>query len=373
MSNELYQHKKSDSIKWIITFVALILLSVSVIALGASVFGNAFSSDTTLTENNNTTGDDNVNPVTPEEPVSAEGLNTIQVVNSDLMTLSAMAYSGEPTMYGSTNGVKLVAMVNPEGAYTGDYLWELSWVNPSSEFAQGKFPYEYVQLEVDGPVAYVSAISPFAEQIRVSVTVESNMEIAAFCIVDYTERLDAEQYLDVQTGSFFLNNPGTADDNQVAGIVYDNAERMAQMYGQSIEIAEIETTYGTIDCPIVGVEYYLTASEEFMQLLQSKGIAAKNCDYTYIGDSEFSVALIINTLVGKDIIPYYGTEAVSQSAIALFNEAIMELDGELAFTIHAQVITEIEVKNFAFDFYFDANAVTVYPTSIELNMGNIIL
>ena len=30
--NELYQHKKSDSIKWIITFVALILLAVSVVA-----------------------------------------------------------------------------------------------------------------------------------------------------------------------------------------------------------------------------------------------------------------------------------------------------------------------------------------------------
>ena len=47
--NELHQHKKSDSIKWIITFVAIILLAASVVALGAQVFGNGFN--TTVTEN----------------------------------------------------------------------------------------------------------------------------------------------------------------------------------------------------------------------------------------------------------------------------------------------------------------------------------
>ena len=50
MNNEFNQHKKSDFIKWIITFTALILLSISVIALASNAFGGVNNDTTTETE-----------------------------------------------------------------------------------------------------------------------------------------------------------------------------------------------------------------------------------------------------------------------------------------------------------------------------------
>ena len=37
MRNEFYQHQKSDTVKWVITFVVLILLATTVVALCANV------------------------------------------------------------------------------------------------------------------------------------------------------------------------------------------------------------------------------------------------------------------------------------------------------------------------------------------------
>ena len=68
MNNEFNQHKKSDFIKWIITFTALILLSISVIALAANAFGVNFNNDTT-TETEQTTEDTPNDIVDPLEPI----------------------------------------------------------------------------------------------------------------------------------------------------------------------------------------------------------------------------------------------------------------------------------------------------------------
>ena len=81
MNNEFNQHKKSDFIKWIITFTTLILLSISVIALAANVFGGVNNDTTTETEQ--TTGDTHNDTVDPLEPIEEiQSLSTMKIVNS---------------------------------------------------------------------------------------------------------------------------------------------------------------------------------------------------------------------------------------------------------------------------------------------------
>ena len=101
MNNDfnLNQHKKSDFIKWIITFTALILLSISVIALAANAFGVNFNNDTTP-ETEQTTEDTTINPVVPTNPDEApQAMSTMKIVNSDMMKLAAKA----PAMYANSN------------------------------------------------------------------------------------------------------------------------------------------------------------------------------------------------------------------------------------------------------------------------------
>ncbi len=373
--NELNQHKKSDSIKWIITFVALILLAISVVALGAKVFGEGVDVGITTEDDANKTNPE----VDSSEPDTAEGLSTVQVVNSDLMMLSAMAYSAEPAEAGAkaTNKIQVNATVLPEGSKQ-NLNWEISFVDPYNEWAEGLQveASDFVYIEsgnTENTVIYVGAYSAFGAQVKLTATSTVNPDVSAYIIVDYTERLGTEQYLEVGSSAWFTDFGGSADDNYVTGIIYDTNDNMMDMYCQAVELAEIETTYGTIELPFQSVEYYLTISDEFLALLQAKHLSAKNSDYTYLGNGEFNAALIINTICGENLIPYDEDDTVDVDKIIAFNEAAYELGDSLAFTIHAQIVTDIEVQTYNFNYFFDADQLHYYPTSIEFNVTNIVL
>lgn len=371
--NELNQHKKSDSIKWIITFVALTLLLISVITLGANALDNDLGDPLTQTE----IGEPKQNPV---ELTSEEGLTTLQVVNSDLMMLSETAYfDGPATMSNrASSGVMITATVLPLGC-DQRLVWDISYDDPDNEWANmvqaDAVDFVYIESGNDtNTVVYVNAYSAFGAPIKITATAVDNPNVSAYIIVDYMSRVEETQYMDVVPGGFFVDHPATSIPNYLNGIVLDGAQKMANMYGEPIELAAVEYGYGTITPEVLGVDYTLVISSEFRELLEFYGLESNFNGSHYIGNDVFTSAQLINLLAGEDIVPHNVNDTVDVSKIAAFNLAAGALGvNETAFSIMVEIETEYETKNVTFEFYFNPDNVSVYPMSIEFNMGNIIL
>ena len=92
MINDLNKHKKSDTIKWIIVFTCIILLTAGLLVTVTNGFTDFGTFGTTQQEESTKT--ETPAPIPEQAPVTpseAEVINTIQVVNSDLMMLSVGA------------------------------------------------------------------------------------------------------------------------------------------------------------------------------------------------------------------------------------------------------------------------------------------
>ena len=217
--NELNQHKKSDYIKWIIAFVALILLAVSVVALGTQAFGEeVINKPTTVNAPETKTDETPVDPLVPIEPTDAiQPVSTFNIVNSDNMKLMAKA----PASYAAkqTNTVELNATAYPIGSENGGFVWSAKWANPNSAFASGKNVYNYIGLEGDtgSSTQYVTALQPFGEQIIITVSTVFNPNAVATCTVDYTEKWADTQYLETYTDVFIQENSIYVDDGRTMG------------------------------------------------------------------------------------------------------------------------------------------------------------
>lgn len=377
--NELNQHKKSDSIKWIITFVAIILLAVSVVALGAQVFGDGFmKTPITETTPENKTDETPINPddiLEPAEPNEGTGISTVKIHNSDMMKLAAKA----PAAYSYADGmyIELNATVNPVGAQTGGYVWSVEWVNPNSEFANGKDVHNFIELEGEGETCYVSALAPFGEQIKITVSTVYNPLAKASCLVDYGQKWSVEQTLEVSTDVFFAHNTMySAGSYSVYPIISASKQEMIDVYHNWDEICfsyGLEDVY-TLDTCYDEFYYTLVLSEAFYDALCDAGLMIEDDYYHSFGmNAEISVAELLNAMGCGNIVPLGSNEEVDYALIYAFNQVANELDGELAFTIDVHAVSEYDDQNFCFDFYFDCENMTIIPDSIEISDTNIIL
>ena len=375
MNNEFNQHKKSDFIKWIITFTALILLSISVIALAANAFGG-INNDTT-TETEQTTKDTPNDIVDPLEPIEEiQSLSTMKIVNSDNMKLMAKA----PAMYANNNSntVELTATAYPIGSQNGGFAWSAKWANPNSAFASGKDVYNFIELEGDegSGTCYVTALAPFGEQIVITVTAVYNPDAIATCTVDYSEKFLDTQYLEVYTDNFFQNqevyNGGT--DWMVNPIIVGTKQDLIDAYQNSdnIDFSYLKSDIYTKDMEQDDYEYHVTVSEEFYDVLASVGIELEEWQtYSFGPSSELTPAQVLNSLCCGEIIPLSTGSEVDYELINKFNEAITLWD-DIAFYIEVDAYSEYGSTTYSYNFVFDASAIASITTNIELNETGII-
>ena len=376
MNNEFNQHKKSDFIKWIITFTALILLSISVIALAANAFGVNFNNDTTP-ETEQTTEDTTINPVVPTNPDEApQAMSTMKIVNSDMMKLAAKA----PAMYANSNTstVELNATAYPIGSENGGFVWSAAWANPNSAFATGKDVYNYIELEGDegSGTCYVTALAPFGEQIVITVSTIYNPNAVATCTVDYSEKFLDTQYLEVYTDNFFQNqevyNGGT--DWMVNPIIVGTKQELIDAYQNSdnIDFSYLKSDTYTMDMLYDDYEYHVTVSEEFYDVLASVGIELEEWQtYSFGPSGELTPAQVLNSLCCGEIIPLSSGSEVDYELINKFNEAITLWD-DIAFYIEVDAYSEYGSTTYSYNFVFDASAIASITTNVELNETGII-
>ena len=168
--NELYEHKRSDTVKWVLTLVAFIVVGVML----AGIICGWFEKDEAK-----------------EEQAGVPAYSFI-VGNSEgnrmsLTSVRNSAVTGE--------SVTITATVEPDNeAENTGVDWTATWKNAQSEWASGKSISDYVTLTPGGEDYAASKsvtlenLQPFGEQIVVKATARDDPEITATCTADYAQK-----------------------------------------------------------------------------------------------------------------------------------------------------------------------------------------
>ncbi len=184
MNNELQDHKKSDTVKWILTLVAFILVGIMIIGIICGWFDGAKKeSDKQQTEQTQT-----------------GGLLVGESKGNGIALMSAVIPTSEYASYGisaqSESAVTLTATVQPDNTAENTGVdWAMKWKNASSSWATGKSVTDYVTLTPNGEgfmeskTVTLNNLQPFGEQIIVTATAQDNPQVTATCTLDYAQKV----------------------------------------------------------------------------------------------------------------------------------------------------------------------------------------
>ena len=172
MSNyELYEHKRSDTVKWVLTLVAFIVVGVMLAGIICGWFEKK---------------------ETEEEQAGVPAYSFI-VGNGEgnrmsLTSVRNSAVTGE--------SVTITATVEPDNeAENTGVDWTATWKNAESVWASGKSVSDYVTLTPGGADYAASKrvtlenLQPFGEQIIIKATARDDPGITATCTADYVQKL----------------------------------------------------------------------------------------------------------------------------------------------------------------------------------------
>ncbi len=170
---ELYEHKKSDTVKWIIAFALIAVLLVGMVAVLFVNFGEQTEQPAEDTAAENT------------EALAASAFKTdIPASNNGIMLLSTA-----PMLRAASNCVEqtLTAVVTPDAAEDKSVDWSIAWKNADSARAdENVTDYVTVTPKSDGSnVATVACYKAFAgDQIIITATTRVG-GFKAICTVSY--------------------------------------------------------------------------------------------------------------------------------------------------------------------------------------------
>ena len=173
---ELYAHKRSDKVKWVVSFLLIFVLLAGLI--GAWVL-----------------------LLKPEESAPEQNEGGAIITEGEGNGIKLMSAKIAPEDY-AANGIsamaetayQLTATVTPENATNKAVDWAVAFVNPSGEWATGKTVTDYVTVTptADGALtANVECVKDFGEQVRVTVTSRDNTSVKATATVNYTQKLQS--------------------------------------------------------------------------------------------------------------------------------------------------------------------------------------
>lgn len=180
MNDELQYHKRSDSIKWILTLIAFILIGIVLIGIICGWFDRK--------------------PKEAEEQVP-EG-STPGMVVSDAMKSEGISLAMTPIPienyadYGISpiaveSAVTVTATVEPATTTYPALYWGVHFLDADSVWASGKNVEDYVSVSVDDAntmQATLTCKQAFGEQVILEAQVQVDSSISASCTVDYVAR-----------------------------------------------------------------------------------------------------------------------------------------------------------------------------------------
>ena len=233
MSNsELQQHKTADTVKWILTRIACILVGIMLIGIICGWF------------------DKKAQPQEKQQDtVQTGGMVVGESSDSGISLMSATVPVSEYAAYGvspqAESAVTLTATITPNIATNKNVDWEIAFKNPSASWATGKSATDYVAVTpaTDGSqTATVECKAAFGEQMVVTAKSRENSEISATCAVDYVQKIEnvslaignvpvnlgGNTDVKIYIGEDNRNNGGTVALNVRMSSVYTLAERITK-------------------------------------------------------------------------------------------------------------------------------------------------
>lgn len=176
---ELKRHKTSDTVKWILTLLAFILVGVMLAGIICGWF-NKEPEETPVEKDS-------------EQVAVIDGDGNVMTSGNVYAMPSNMVFAATAAEISNANeGITLTATVLPESAGNKAIDWSASFVNPSSSWASGKIATDYVTVvpTSDGALtANVNCLKAFGEQIKITAASRSNPEAKADCILDFARRI----------------------------------------------------------------------------------------------------------------------------------------------------------------------------------------
>ena len=165
------------------------------------------------------------------EQVDFEGGMQVDTgVNNGIKLMSAVIPTSGYDEYGispvAETAYTLTATVNPSYTTNPVVNWSVNWQNPSSAWANGKNATDYVTITPSGGynhTAVVSCLKAFGEKIKITATAESNADVFADCIVDYSQKINGG-YLRI------TSNPNSQINFFIAGLTSDEALMLDSTY-----------------------------------------------------------------------------------------------------------------------------------------------
>ena len=166
---ELYEHKRSDKVKWAISFILIIVLLAGLIGAWIMLL--------------------KPEEVPPEQEaggaVITEGEKNGMTIKSMKIPQSDYGEYGISTM--AETAYSLTVTITPETAENKAVDWTIAFVDPDSEWSAGKTVTDFVTITptADGALtANVACIKSFGEQIKVTATSRDNTDVTGNCLVD---------------------------------------------------------------------------------------------------------------------------------------------------------------------------------------------
>lgn len=189
----LYRHKVSDTVKWVLTLIAFVIVGVML----AGIICGWFVKDEDV-------------PVEDKQQQTEEGGELVvgDGISSGVSLMSARIAAADFEEYGisplAESAQQVTASVQPSDALNKEVDWSIAWANASSAWAKGKTVTDYVTITptADGAqTANVSCLQAFGEQIVVTATSRDNTSAKGSCTVDYRQK-----YMGTETGISFNNS-----------------------------------------------------------------------------------------------------------------------------------------------------------------------
>lgn len=266
MSNELYEHKRSDTIKWVLTLLAFILVGVMLAGIILGWF------------------DKKDEPAEEEQTEQAGGMEITDGTSANGISLmSASIAAADYEAYGvsalAESAQTVTASITPSDALNKEVDWSVAWKNPSSTWAKGKDVTDYMTITPtsDGALtATVECIEAFGEQVLVTATSRDNPSAKGSCTADYMQRyLGTETSLSFNNSQYYqIGEVATSMDSTGTVNMPNKAESGSNtntLYSPKNPVVYTSILSETYTLPLEGEDisykYYLKLNPEFVTAL----------------------------------------------------------------------------------------------------------
>lgn len=271
-NNELYEHKRSDTVKWVLTLFAFILVGVM---LAGVILGWFDKKEEPPAEEEQQQQTEEGGELVVNDGIS----NGISLMSVKIAAADFEAYGVSPL---AESAQQVTASVQPSDALNKEVDWSIAWANPSSEWATGKTVTDYVMITPtsDGALtATVACLQAFGEQMIVTATSRDNTSAKGTCTVDYSQRyLGTETYISFNNSQYYqigavstfmdststVNLPNKAQAGHNTNTTYSPKNKMT--YGVCLS----DTYSLPLEDGVISFEYYIKMNPAFVSALKSE-------------------------------------------------------------------------------------------------------